>query len=205
VKRLLLVRHGDIAADMTRYWGHTDVPLNDTGIQQAGQLAICLAGEKIGLVYSSDLRRAIDTATTIARRHHLTVAPCPELREMDFGICEGLTFDEMRDRYPETEGIWTADGQDIRFPGGESALAVTERVETFVERLRRESFGTALVVAHGGSLRLLVCSLTGVDLSAWREMHIDRASLSIIEMHGHSGKVLLLNDVSHLGIGEVVT
>jgi len=204
VSRVLLVRHGDIAADMSRYWGHTDVSLNDAGIRQAEQLERRLAGEEIDLVYSSDLRRAMDTAAVIAGRHHLSVAPCPELREINFGQCEGLTFDEMKDRYPQTEGIWTADSQGIRFPGGESVRTLAGRVGTFVERLRREPCGTALVVAHGGSLRVLICCLTGLDLSAWREMHIERASLSIIEMHGHAGKVLLINDVSHPGIGKVV-
>lgn len=205
MKRVLLVRHSDIAADMSRYWGRTDVPLNDVGMRQAERLAQRLAGEQIGLVYTSDLRRAIDTATVIASHHHLPVVPCPELREIDFGQCEGLTFDEMKDRYPETQGIWNADGQHIRFPGGESVLALTERVTTFAERLRCESYGTALVVAHGGSVRVLVCCLAGLELSAWREMRIERASLSIIEMQGRGGKPLLLNDVTHLGIREVVT
>jgi broad specificity phosphatase PhoE len=204
VNRVLVVRHGDIAADMTRYWGRTDVALNDTGIRQAGQLAQRLAGEEIGLVYSSDLRRAMDTASVVVGGHHLSAVPCPELREIDFGQCEGLTFDEMKDRYPQTEGIWGADGEDICFPGGESARTQAGRVGAFARRLRRESCGTALVVAHGGSLRVLVCCLTGLDLSAWREVHIERASLSVIEMHGHVGKVLLLNDDSHLGITEVI-
>jgi broad specificity phosphatase PhoE len=204
VKRVLFVRHGDIAADMSRYWGHTDVPLNDTGIRQAGQLACRLAGDLIDLVYSSDLRRAMDTAAILAESHRLPVVSCPELREIDFGQCEGLTFEEMKERRPETEGIWTADGQGTRFPGGESVLALTERVTTFAERLRCESYSTALVVAHGGSLRVLVCCLAGLELSAWREMRIERASLSIVEVEGREGRVLLLNDLSHVGITEVI-
>ena len=204
MKRVLFVRHGDIAADMSRYWGHTDVPLSNTGIRQAEELAHRLASEPIDLVYSSDLRRATDTASIVAGSHRLPVVSCPELREIDFGQCEGLTFDEMKERHPETEGIWSVDGQGTRFPGGESVLALTERVTTFAERLRCESYGTALVVAHGGSLRVLVCCLAGLDLLAWRDMHIERASLSIIEMQGRVGRVLLFNDVSHFGTPEVL-
>jgi broad specificity phosphatase PhoE len=203
VKRVLFVRHGDIAADMSRYWGHKDVPLNDTGIRQAGQLASRLAGEEIGLVHSSDLRRAMATAAIIAQSRHVPVVPCPELREIDFGQCEGLTFDEVQERYPETEGIWSSDGWTIRFPCGESVLDLTQRLTTFAERLRRESFGTALVVAHGGSLRVLVSCLAGLELDAWREMHIERASLSIVKLEGRTGRILLLNDVSHLSSGKV--
>jgi broad specificity phosphatase PhoE len=204
MNRVLLVRHGDIAADMSRYWGHTDVPLSDAGIRQAEQLAHRLAGEAIDLIHSSDLRRAMDTAAIIAGRHHMSVVPCPELREINFGQCEGLTFDEMKDRCPETEGIWTAGGEDICFAGGESVRTVAGRVGVFAGSLCRESSGTGLVVAHGGSLRVLLCCLAGLDLSAWREMHIERASLSIVEIDSGGARVSLLNSVSHLGIGEVV-
>jgi broad specificity phosphatase PhoE len=201
VSRVLLVRHGDIAADMNRYWGQTDVPLNVHGLAQAEKVGKRLAGEDIGVIYSSDLKRALDAATVIAESHHLSVVPCPELREIGFGQCEGLTFDEMRKRYPSTESIWTADGREVSFPGGESVLALTERLTTFAERLRCESCGTALVVAHAGSLRVLVCCLAGLELSAWREMHIERASLSIVEIKDRHGTLQLLNDVSHLQEG----
>jgi broad specificity phosphatase PhoE len=203
MNRLLLVRHGDIAADMSRYWGHTDVPLSSNGLKHAEKLRDRLASEKIDIVHSSDLKRTLDTATIIAMPHRLAVITSHELREIDFGQCEGLTFSEMKERHPETEGIWTADGQNIRFPGGESVLALTERLTTFAERLRSESCGRALVVAHGGSLRVLICCLAGLEISAWREMRIERASLTIIEIEGRRGKILLLNDVSHLGIKEV--
>jgi broad specificity phosphatase PhoE len=201
VSRVLLVRHGDIAADMNRYWGQTDVPLSVHGLVQAERVGKRLAGEDIGVIYSSDLNRALDAATVVAGHHHVPVVPCPELREIDFGECEGLTFDEMKDRYPQTEGIWTAGGEGVSFPGGESVLALTERLTTFAERLRCESYGTALVVAHGGSLRVLVCCLAGLELSAWREMHIERASLSIVEINDRHGTLQLLNDVSHLQEG----
>jgi len=110
----------------------------------------------------------------------------------------------MKERHPQTQGIWTSAGESIRFPSGESVVALAERLTAFAERLRCGSYGTALVVAHGGSLRVLVCCLAGLGLSSWREMRIERASLSIIEMKGREGKVLLLNDVSHLAIREAV-
>jgi len=201
VSRVLLVRHGDIAADVSRYWGHTDVPLSVAGLRQAERLQRRLAREEIDAVYSSDLRRALDTATIIARRHHLSVVPCPELREIGFGRCEGLTFDEMRERYPESESIWTANDPGISFAGGESLRTLAERVETFAERLRRHSANTALVVSHGGPLRVLVCFLAGFDLSAWQRVRIERASLSIIEINDHHGTLQVLNDVSHLQEG----
>ena len=199
--RVLLVRHGDIAADMSRYWGHTDVPLSVAGLRQAERLRRRLAREEIDAVYSSDLQRALHTATIIARRHDLSVVPCPELREISFGQCEGLTFDEMRERYPKTESMWAADDPEMSFPVGESLRTLAERVETFVERLRCHSANTALVVAHGGPLRVLICCLTGLGPSACQQVHIERASLSIIEINDHHATLQLLNDVSHLQEG----
>lgn len=201
VRKILLVRHGDIAADMSRYWGRTDVPLSKHGLRQAELLSWRLDSEEVGSVYSSDLRRALDTATVIATTLRLPVVTCPELREIDFGQCEGLTFSEMKGCHPETQAIWTADDHGICFPGGESVLALAERVKTFAERLRSEPYGTALVVGHGGSLRVLVCLLAGFDLSAWRNMRIERASLSVIGIDDHHGALRILNDVSHLQEG----
>lgn len=198
MRKVLLARHGDIAADMARYRGCTDVPLSERGVRQAELLSRRLDGEEIGAVYSSDLRRTMATAAIIAESHGVPLVASPELREIDFGRCEGLTFDEMMERHPETRGIWTADGQDICFPGGESVAAMAKRVSTFAGRLHCGPYGTALVVAHGGSLRILVCLLAGFDLSAWRDMRIERASLSIIEIDNHQGVLRILNDVSHL-------
>lgn len=200
MKRAILVRHGDIAAEARRYWGHTDVALSGAGIAQAERLRDRLAGEVIDAVYCSDLRRALDTAAVVARGVDVQVLSCPELREISFGQCEGLTFDEMTMRFPSTNRIWTADDHEISFPGGESLRALAERVTVFAGRLRRQSGDAALVVAHGGSLRVLVCCLTGQDLSAWRQLSIDRASLSVIELHDCGGRIILLNDVSHLGM-----
>jgi alpha-ribazole phosphatase len=198
VKRVLFVRHGDIAADMSRYWGHTDVPLNDTGIRQAGQLACRLAGDLIDLVYSSDLRRAMDTAAILAESHRLPVVSCPELREIDFGQCEGLTYDEMMANHPGLESMWNALDPEISFPGGESLRALAERLDRFVSGMCCHLTNTALVVAHGGSLQVLICRLMGQNLSCWQQTHIKRASLSIVEVDGRGGALQLLNDVSHL-------
>lgn len=195
------MRHGDIAGEMNRYWGQTDLALSAAGVAQAERLRHRLGSEKIEVVYSSDLRRALDTAAIIAGGLGIPVLGCPELREIGFGQCEGLTFDEMLARFPATNRIWTAGDHMASFPGGESLAALAERVEPFAGELRRHPGNAALVVAHGGSLGVLACWLTGLDLSDWGRFRVDRASLSIIELHGGGGKAMLINDVSHLGLG----
>jgi broad specificity phosphatase PhoE len=198
MSKLILVRHGDVAADMSRYWGHTDVYLSPEGLRQAERLRHRLAAEEIGVVYSSDLRRALDTAAIIAVPHRLSVVPCPELREIDFGQCEGLTYDEMMANHPGLESMWNALDPEISFPGGESLRALAERLDRFVSGMCCHLTNTALVVAHGGSLQVLICRLMGQNLSCWQQTHIKRASLSIVEVDGRGGALQLLNDVSHL-------
>jgi broad specificity phosphatase PhoE len=198
MSRLMLVRHGEVAADMSCYWGRTDVHLSSEGLRQAERLRIRLAAEEIGVVYSSDLRRALDTAAIIAAPHRLSVVPCPELREIDFGQCEGLTYDEMMANHPGLESMWKALDPEISFPGGESLRALAERLDRFVSGMCCHLTNTALVVAHGGSLQVLICRLMGQNLSCWQQTHIKRASLSIVEVDGRGGVLQLLNDVSHL-------
>ena len=107
--RLILVRHGDtVAGSRQRYWGRTDVALSDRGLHQAECVAARLAGEPLAAVYASDLIRAARSAEIIAAPHGLPVTACPELREIDFGEIEGLTFVEAEAKFPELTRRWAA-------------------------------------------------------------------------------------------------
>jgi probable phosphoglycerate mutase len=147
---LLLVRHGETDWNRDRrVQGHTDVPLNATGVRQAHELAGRLAGYRLDAVYSSDLVRAIATAEAVAAPRGLEVVAVPGLRERSFGSWEGLTDVEARRRYPEQT-------QDPRGWGdGETQQELAARV---VEALLRigaaHAGGTMLAVSHGGPLRV---------------------------------------------------
>lgn len=136
---LLLVRHGETDWNAERRWqGHTDVPLNERGRKQARALAEQIAAEPVDAVYSSDLRRARDTAAAVADRLGLPVTVDPDLREIDVGSREGLTGDEVGDR------AWD----------GEPHAAHGERVLRAIGRIAAaHPTGRVLVVAHGGCLR----------------------------------------------------
>ncbi len=198
--RLLLVRHGETEPNSpARYWGHTDVALSKNGLRQAEQLRDCLAEETIGRIYSSDLKRALDTAETIASIHRQEIVACPELREIDFGQIEGLTFDQVSQSYPEIVRLWMERSTELRYPDGESIDELEERVVRFRERL--ESHGkeeTVLVVAHSGVLRTLACQILDMDAGQRWQMHLDLASLSIIETRTEGAVIARLNDTSHL-------
>ena len=145
--RLLLARHGETDWNLgRRVQGHTDIPLNATGIAQAQSLAERLATEPLVAAYSSDLARARDTAATVAAPHGLSVSIDPDLREKNFGSWEGLTDTEISARFPAaTRGAWG---------DGETTEEVAERVVAALLRVRQaHPAGLVLVVSHGGPLR----------------------------------------------------
>jgi len=186
-----------------RYWGSTDIALSQAGLRQAEQLRNRLAAERIDCIYSSDLKRAMLTAETIASAHGLQVTVCPELREIDFGHVEGLTFDEISQLHPEVVRLWMERSAELRYPGGESITKLESRVCLFLERLERHSEGeTMLVVAHSGVLRTLACQLLRLNSHQRWQMRLDLASLTIIETHSKAAVLTLLNDVSHLAKEE---
>jgi len=200
LSRLILVRHGETELKSSeRFWGRTDVTLSALGLRQAEQLRDCLAAEKINAAYSSNLRRAWLTAKTIASRHKLEVITCPELREIDFGQLEGMTFDHVRRLYPEISRLWMERSPELKYPGGESLHQLDNRVSDFRQRLEKHANEeTILIVAHSGVLRTLACQLLDKEAQHRWQIRLDLASLTVIETNPQGAILTLLNDVSHL-------
>jgi broad specificity phosphatase PhoE len=152
--RLLLARHGETDWNRIERWqGHADPPLNELGRRQAADLAEQLVGDGIAAVYSSDLRRASETAGMVAERLGLPVVEDAGLREIDVGSWSGLTREEARERFPEGFARWLAGeiGHD-----GETREQLTARVVAAVERIAAAHENeTVLVVTHGGAIRAL--------------------------------------------------
>ena len=200
MSRLLLVRHGDTELNSAeRYWGSTDVKLSDAGFRQAEMLRNRLATERIDAIYSSELSRASASAEIIASSHRLDIITCAELREIDFGELEGLTFNEISQLYPEVTELWIKRSPGLKYPGGESVDEFNSRVSQFVGRLDKHTpQETILIVAHSGVLRTLVCQLLGIELRYRWQFRLDLASLSVLETYPAGAILNLLNDVSHL-------
>ena len=198
--KFLLVRHGDVEPSSNeKLWGYSDVPLSAVGLSQVQKLRDRLATERIDAAYASDLQRASLTATTIASEHKLEVIPCPELREINFGQAEGLTFDQIRQLHPEVTQLWLARNHKLRYPEGESIDEFNNRVAKFPSRLEEHSAEeTILVVAHSGPLRLLVCLFLGLDVKHWWQLRLGLASLTVLETYSQGALLHLLNDTCHL-------
>jgi broad specificity phosphatase PhoE len=167
---ILLARHGQSDWNETRRWqGHADRPLTEKGRAQARALAERLAHVALDAVYSSDLRRAADTAAEVARTQGLEVIELPELREVDVGSWSGLTRDQAEERFPEGFARWREG-----FPGwddGESYEQMTVRVlDAVLGVARANESGPALVVSHGGPIRAIHAAALGLDVHTYRRM-----------------------------------
>jgi broad specificity phosphatase PhoE len=197
---LILVRHAETEWNRVgRCQGFTDVDLNDNGRRQIKELAKSLKDESIAYIYSSDLKRAIDTAKAIAEYHKLPVELDPDLREMDQGDLEGLTFVEIKERYAELLNTWGENPHRVKLPGGESLKEVQERAWRAIERVyRRHTQETVVVVSHNLTIITLLCKFTGVGLKEFRKFKLKAASKNTILFENSHFKVNIINDVAHL-------
>ncbi len=197
---LILVRHGETEWNaQRRYQGQTDIPLSDLGVRQAELVAERLVGRKIEALYASDLERARETAEIIAEKNGLDILPEPCLREMKFGVLEGLTWDEAGEKYPGMISTWLGDYNQPP-EGGETLQALSARVSAFLEEVKKKhDEQTILLVAHGGSLSELLRITLGLPFERRRVFGLDNASLSELIL-GEDGYPLLkrLNDICHL-------
>ena len=198
--RLLLVRHGETDLNtQSRMQGQSDAPLNEQGRQQAEALKNRLAGETIHAVICSDLRRAWETGTILTRRLGLSLTPDPRLREMDFGGWEGLSYEEIQARDPDVLARWGADVMDFTPPGGENLRRFAKRVEPLLaEMAQKYEKETVLLVAHGGSLQLLVALALGLSPEKYWQFYLKPGSISELTIYPEGAIVNLLNDTCHL-------
>jgi broad specificity phosphatase PhoE len=162
VTQLLLTRHGETDWNSAGRWqGHSDTPLNEVGRRQARALADLLDG--VDAIYSSDLARARETAEIVAERLGLPVRLDPRLRERGFGSWEGLTTTEIERRFVDDHRRWQG-GDGFGAADAEPFDAFASRIHAFVDDvLRLHADETVLVVAHGGSIRVVHALARGLD------------------------------------------
>jgi len=171
---ILVARHGetDDNREPIRVQGFRDTPLNDAGRAQAHELAEQMAGERLISLWSSDLRRARDTAEIVGRRIGLEPRLDPRLREANRGEWEGRLFIDIAREDPEGYAAWLRAGDRFRFPGGESLAEQQARVVAAIDEVRRSGKLPALVVCHGGSIRVLLCLQDPRGLDAFHEFEV---------------------------------
>lgn len=167
---VLLARHGESDWNRSKRWqGFADRPLTDLGRRQAAELAKRLEETELDAVYSSDLRRARETAEAVARVKGLSVQTTSDLREVDVGSWSGLTRAEAEARYPEHYERWLQGGEG--WDDGETYEQLGTRVVRAVQRIATAHEGErVLVVAHGGTIRAIHAAALGIDVHSYRRI-----------------------------------
>lgn len=194
------MRHGQTSWNQEgKYQGHSDISLNERGIKQGNLVAKRLAKEKISAIYSSDLLRAQQTAKAIAEYHGLSVITKPEFREINFGIWEGLTYQEIMVDWSEILTAMYSKPGEIGPPQGESFQVVKQRVtRALQECVKEHQEQTIVLVSHGGTMRVLLCAALGIGLDKMWSMRQDSSAINIIEYIDNRAVVSLVNDTWHV-------
>jgi len=200
-KEIYLVRHGALpgSGKGKHFIGQSDFHLSEDGIQQARDLRDELRHTKFSAVYCSDLRRGIATAEIIAEPHRVSPIIRKDLREINLGEWDGLSFEEVRLRFPKD---YAARGDDIvhfRTPGGESFLDCSFRVIPAFYEMIHSSTGNILIVGHAGVNRILLCQVLGIALVKIFEIKQNPGCLNRIRYIDSSFKLDLMNGVKFGG------
>lgn len=176
---VFLARHGETDDNVPplRFQGWRDTPLNETGRHQAHELAERVAELGLRSLFSSDLGRARETAQIVGASLGLVPRLDVRLREANRGEWEGRLFDEVAEAEPQRFAAWLRAGSTWRFPGGESLQEQCERMAACVEEIRQTAALPALVVCHGGSIRVMLCRSDPRGLDAFHEFEVPNASV----------------------------
>jgi broad specificity phosphatase PhoE len=196
---MLLIRHGQTDWNATRRsQGHIDIPLNGDGRRQSELLARRLASWPVGALYSSDLRRAGETAEIVGQALGLSPMFESALRERHGGVFQGHTTEELQELHPEALQAFVERGRNP--PGGESNLDLARRATPALERIAAAHRGqTVALVTHGGTLRVMIAYILGLPVGRKAPFKVSgNTGLTIAEMSERHCYLKLLNDCCHL-------
>lgn len=195
--KLLLVRHGETVLHAGhRYVGSTDAALDDRGRYEAAQLSHWAKEHRPDALYSSAMERARRTAQAVARGTGLELHVDEALGEVDFGEGETLTLDQLYEKFPDATAAWEKAPAQTPLPGGEpGVIAVARAIKSLAVIVRDNDGGTAMVVMHGTLMRLIICTLLGIDPNRYREIFpvVHNCGITTLEFDGERVSLLDFN------------
>ncbi len=203
---LVLLRHGESEGNRDRrFGGHGPARLTERGQRQADAAARAIWSTwPPGVIYSSDLPRALETAAPLATLSGLTLHSSPALRERSVGELTGRSFEEVQAERPEVWEALLKRDPDWCPPGGESHRMCTERIERFLSELFvHQPTGRVVLVSHGVAIDLMLRYFLGVSASSLERFlfHVDNASISRVVRHpGGLHRIVVINDTAHLAV-----
>ena len=194
--KIFTVRHGQTHWNtIGKMQGHTDIELDEIGLDQARRLGLRLADEKVDIIYTSDLARAAKTAEIINSHHNAEFVTTPALREIGFGIYEGRVYAEVGQEMNQYIS------QNLPVPDGECIFDYFTKIHAFLDEITAKHHRNIIVVGHHGTVRAAICYFLQIPIEERGRFHIDNTAVHCFE-RGEDGKfwMTLENDVSHLSL-----
>lgn len=201
MQKIYLIRHGETEWNKCgKSQGSTnDIELSSLGIHQAELISKRLENENIDLFYSSNLKRAYKTCSIIAARHKKEAVKYREFREINFGCFEGLCFSEIKEKYNDLLTLWNQDPQRVKIPSAESLVEIRERsIKKLNEIVKSNPEKNILIVSHGITLKVMIASIMGIDLSNIHKLRLDNTGLTVFNHNSNNYELALFNDTCHL-------
>ena len=199
---LILVRHGESAANGKGcFAGQLDIPLSERGREQAVRTADYIAKTySVDKIYSSDLSRAYDTAKPIAKAFGLEIIKDKNLREICSGDWQGLSFDELQEKYADSYGVWLKDIGNAVCPNGETVKILSKRVFQAIERIAVENEGKTIVITtHATPIRTICCKMKGLPVEELKNVPwVSNASVSVVTVEKNDWKLPQVSIDEHL-------
>ena len=198
--RLILIRHGETEGNpFARLQGRIDLPLSETGRAQARAAAEALKTEELGRLVASDMKRASETARIIAgcQARPVPVVLDSRLREVDLGVWQGMTLQEVQRKFPQELQRWLSDPKTSP-PEGEKAADSAKRVSQLAAELLAMEEETIAVVGHLLVFQVLISVLMGVSPGARYPFHMYTGSLSELRIEDGRASLVFLNRISHV-------
>ncbi len=179
--RLILVRHGRTDwSDQKRYCGWSDVPLNDRGRDQVGELGKKMHRHAVHKIYSSTMKRAVQSAGIVFAGRLVELVE--ELREMSFGLWDGLTHQEIMAQDPQAYSQWLENPLQITPSGGEGLADLAQRVRKGLHKILEQNHGeTVALFTHGGPIKIILCDVLEWELENIWNVQYDWAQACVID------------------------
>ncbi|MDI6806647.1 MAG: histidine phosphatase family protein [Candidatus Aenigmarchaeota archaeon] len=198
---IILVRHGETEWNVGKIFrGRKDIPLNEMGRKQAELLGKYLSEVRVDAIYSSPLKRALDTANLIAKYQpeKIDVQVTEGLLDINYGEWEGRSEQEVNELYPELYELWNKSPHEVLIPKGESLAAVRERALSAVNEIVSKYKGNVALVSHRVVNKVLTCALLGLDNSHFWNIRQDVGGVTIFSYEDNRFILTKHNDTSYL-------
>ncbi len=191
----ILVRHGETTANQKGVChGWMDTTLTHKGIAQAELLRDLLKHEDITTIHSSPLKRCVQTADIINQYHKLDVVKVENLKEINFGIWDGMHYRDIKGQFPLEVKKWEKDWKNFKVPQGERGRDFYSRVSLWLDKfITIKTQGTHLIVTHGGCIRVMLSHLIGKGIDGYWNFHIKTGGMARVKFDGDLPYLVYLN------------